>query len=167
MPHREEHVFDPSLLDLIEQRRLDGWASEVWRQVFEGSDPLRGNLYGARWNPPNEEALYTACTEGGAVAEIDYLVSIQPYPIERARVLHRLSVSLSRVARLDHEDLELCSISTAVLGGDDHRPCQEVGAAAAWLGLGGLLVPSARSTSENLVVFVNRMDPDDELRLLT
>ena len=47
-PHRP---FDPSLLDAIEESVVE-WRGKAYRQVFEGTDVLRANIRGARWNPP-------------------------------------------------------------------------------------------------------------------
>lgn len=38
--------------------------------------------------------------------------------------------------------------------GDDWDACRRVGGAAAWLGRGGLIVPSARAAGSNLVILV-------------
>jgi RES domain-containing protein len=50
--------------------------------------------------------------------------------------------------------------------GEDWSAAQEAGGAAAWLGISGLIVPSARHADGNLVVFVNQMGPNDTLELL-
>ena len=43
--------FDPSLLDAIEQN-VGEWNGTAYRQVFAGTDILRANIRGGRWNPP-------------------------------------------------------------------------------------------------------------------
>ena len=73
-PHRP---FDPSLLDAIEESVVE-WRGMVYRQVFEGTDVLRANIRGARWNPSEVEALYCALQSRTAAAEIDHLINRQP-----------------------------------------------------------------------------------------
>ena len=49
--------------------------------------------------------------------------------------------------------------------GEDSRT-QEIGAAARFLDLDGLIVPSARSQSSNLVLFLDRMDHRETMRVV-
>lgn len=44
---------------------------------------------------------------------------------------------------------------------------QRIGGAAAWLGAGGLLVPSARAVGGNMVIIVTNNELEDELRIIT
>lgn len=48
-----------------------------------------------------------------------------------------------------------------MLMSEDISTPQLVGGAVAWLQCAGLLIPSARDTGDNLVVFVNNMAPAD------
>jgi hypothetical protein len=50
-------------------------------------------------------------------------------------------------------------LTEADIAGDDFSACQEVGAATDWLGRDGLVVPSARSQSLNLVIYPMHRDP--------
>lgn len=160
IPHRP---FDPSLLDAIEQSVVE-WSGMAYRQVFAGTDALRANVRGARWNPPGEETLYCSLHSRTAAAEIDHLIARQPVPIRRPRVTHELSVRLARVADLrDLGALESCDIAPDLLLGEDLAAPQLVGGAVAWLKCAGLLIPSARDAGGNLVVFVNNMGPADAL----
>ena len=65
MPYRP---FEPSLLDAIEQN-VGEWSGTAYRQVFEGTDVLRANIRGGRWNPPEVEGedLSVPQLVGGAV----------------------------------------------------------------------------------------------------
>jgi len=65
LPHRP---YDPSLLDAIEERLVE-WSGMVHRQVFEGTDVLRANVRGGRWNPPEVEAVYCSLQSRTAAAE--------------------------------------------------------------------------------------------------
>ena len=150
-------TFDPKLLDAIE--RSDTGVpihGTVWRQILEPSSVLRPNLRGARWNPAGIEALYCSLDPQTAAAEIDNLISSQPIPITRERQTYAIEVRLARVV-----DLRSCTHYSFQF--DDLRECAMVGAAVSWLGYGGLLVPSLRG-SDNLVVFVTQLGPDDSVQ---
>lgn len=95
-PHRP---FDPSVLDAIEESVVE-WRGKAYRQVFEGTDVLRANIRGARWNPPEVEALYCSLQSRTAAAEIDHLINRQPVPIRTPR-LTQLPPN-DRAGRLPH-----------------------------------------------------------------
>ena len=157
-PHRP---FDPSLLDAIEESVVE-WRGKAYRQVFEGTDVLRANIRGARWNSPEVEALYCSLQSRTAAAEIDHLINRQPVPIRTPRLTHQLSVTLARVADLRNlEALKSCGITSEMVMGEDLSTPQRVGGAVAWLQCAGILIPSARDPGDNLVVFVNNMAPTD------
>jgi hypothetical protein len=106
-------------------------------------------------------------TEECAIAEVDNLISLQPFPPTRPRVTFNLNVSLSRVVDLtDQSRLEAVGLVDETVGDDDYTVYQAVGGAVAWLGFGGALVQSVRANGVNLVIYVNGMEPDDELELL-
>ncbi|MFV1989737.1 MAG: RES family NAD+ phosphorylase [Acidimicrobiales bacterium] len=154
--------FEPELLDALEEAAVDDWQHDVWRQVLEGTPPLRTNNRGGRWNPPDCETLYASLEAEVAAAEIAYLLAQQPIPINRELVTYGLHVHLTRVVDLSQDAaLGHLGLSTDDLESDDMVACQRIGDAAAWLGFGGLLVPSVRADGVNLVIFVNNMEPDD------
>lgn len=160
LPHRP---YDPSLLDAIEKSVVE-WSGMVHRQVFEGTDVLRANVRGGRWNPPEVEAVYCSLQSRTAAAEVDHLIGRQPVPIRRPRITHKLSVRLSRVADVRSlAALEACDITPEMLMSEDNSTPQLIGGAVAWLQCAGLLIPSARDAGDNLVVFVNNMAPADVL----
>lgn len=130
IPHRP---FDPTLLDAIE-RSLVEWSGMAYRQVFAGTDVLRANIRGARWNPPGEEAVYCSLRSRTAAAEIDHLIAQQPVPILTPRITHKLSVTLARVVDLRNlAVLESCDITPEMVIGEDLSTPQLVGGAVAWL----------------------------------
>ena len=136
--------------------------------MFAGTDVLRANIRGARWNPPDVETIYGSLSPTTATAEVDYLISRQPVPIRKTRITHRLAIALRRV--VDFRDLSplrrLDIAPETVLGGDLSTP-QLIGEAAAWLQSGGLLVPSARDKGANIVIFVSNMAPTDTLESIS
>lgn len=158
-------LFDPALLDAIEGA-IERFDRIAWRQVIVGTDPLRTNVMGGRWNPRGVEALYCSLTSRGAQIELQALLDRQSVAIRRAPVAHRLSVVLSRVARVS-ESAAFAAAGVdrdAVLGPDWTLP-QTIGAAAEWLGLAGLLVPSARHDDGNLVILSGELGPADHCQL--
>lgn len=66
----------------------------------------------------------------------------------------------------DLEILKPHGIEPGDLLGASLENSQMIGRAVAWLGFGGLLVPSARHDSANLAVYWNRMEPADHLDVL-
>ena len=134
----------------------------VYRQVFAGTDVLRANIRGGRWNPPEVEAVYCSLHSRTATAEVDHLIARQPVAIRTPRVTHTLSVALARVADLrDLAMLESYGITSDMMMGEDLSAPQLVGGAVHWLECAGMLIPSARDAGGNLVIFVNKMGPAD------
>jgi RES domain-containing protein len=81
--------------------------------------------------------------------------------------MYRIKVSLKKVLALNSKDwLRGVGLSDSQFRGDDHSPCQRIGAAVAWLEHDGLLIPSARSAGTNLVIFPTERDPDAEFEIL-
>jgi len=153
--------FDPVFLDALEETVVK-WEGRVWRQVFEGSDPFRENTRGARWNPPEVAALYCSLSAEGAAREIDHIIALQSIEIKRRRITHELDVHLGRVADLRHlAPLYPFEIDVESVTSPSWDVPQEIGSAASWLECGGLLVPSARHGSANLVIFINNLAHDD------
>lgn len=153
----------PELLDAIEALiRPEPLEIECWRQTIGNREPLFPNSRGARWNPPGIDALYCALSEDGAAREVAHLFEAEPVLSSLPRKMSRISVRLRQVADLRNDALSpSVGVVEENLLADDWKSSAPVGAAAAWLGLGGLLVPSARHGDGNLVVFVNNLDPDD------
>ncbi len=148
------------LLDALEnvEVAVDGI---VWHQILLPTAVLRANIRGGRWNPHGVEALYSSADPAAAVAEIDNLIAQQPVPITRPRTTYDLTVRISRVG-----DLRPTPVGPGLAW--DYDPaetsaCQQIGAAAEWLGFGGLLVPGVRHNAANLVIFVTNLDADDHI----
>ena len=156
-------LHEPKLLDALEALVLpSGWDGEAWRRTFVDRDPLTPNSRGARWNPPGLDALYGSLTSVGAEAEHSSMLSRQPIPPSKAQHTFQLRVSLSKVADIrGSQELQALGFGSDELTGEDWTPAQRVGAAAAWLGIAALIVPSARHPDGNIVVFVNNLTPND------
>jgi RES domain-containing protein len=143
------------------------WSGDVWRHTFAQNPPDRRNVYGARWNPRDVEALYVSLDRATAVAEGDYLVESQPLRPVAKRVIHKLRVSLASVVDLSLPGrLAALGIDDAALVGDDYSMCQSVGAAAAFLHLDGIIVPSVRSPGHNIVILFAGPQSVPEIQIL-
>jgi len=153
-------IHDPSLLDALEKLETP-WKGLVWRQVIGQTDPLRPNARGARWNPPETEALYCSLSESGAQLELVSMLERQPVKVRKALRTHQLRVDVRRSADLRSGALADVGYENHILIADDWSVPQRMGAAAAWLGLAALIVPSARHDAGNIVLFVSELSPSD------
>jgi RES domain-containing protein len=154
-------IYPPDLLDRLQAVEPAPWAGQVFRHMFGDYQPEAENTRGARWNPPGAAAIYTSLARGGALAEAEHQIAIQPVRPRARRTIYTLEVTLARVLDLtDTELLQNLGIGPAELTADDMNACRQIGGAAHWLERDGLLLPSARSPSTNLVIYpANR--PDD------
>lgn len=152
-------IHDRGLLDALEAIDPEPFRSEVWRVTRKGRDPLRGSVAHGRWSPAAEfEALYTSVERDGALAEIGYRLSLEPvWPSRIKHEIHLIGAEITRVLKLS--DLT----SLAPLGVDigryqtfEYQATQAVAAAAYFLEFDAMLVPSARYSCLNLVVFTER-----------
>ena len=157
-------IFAPELLDALEAT-VQPFHGPVWRSVIGDSDPERPNTRGARWNPPGVEALYFALDGQGALTEMAAVIARQPVPIRHRLRLYRFRVALHRTADLRGDALASVGYPLEALVGEDWGDPSRVGAAANWLGLSGLLVPSARHHGSNLVALVGNLGPKERLEL--
>lgn len=153
---------DPELLDALDKLGRTQFDSLVWRVVRETRDVLQGSPAGARWDPGHFDVLYTSLEPNGALEEIYFHLSRQPVFPSIAFQIHRLHVRAIRVLDIvDPSILATLGVSAHSLSMLDYSLTQAIGDAAFFLGFDGLLVPSARSTATNLVVFSDRIGPGD------
>jgi RES domain-containing protein len=111
-------------------------------------------------------AVYTSLERSTAIAEADYAIAMQPLRPHLSRQVYELSVAVEAAVDLrDHAVLASLGIGPTEFAGDDHSACQAIGGAAYWLERDGLLVPSARATGINLVLFTDRLDVDAALEV--
>lgn len=154
-------VFSPELLDALQGIEPEAWRGTVYRHMLANYPPERENTRGARWNPPEVAAIYTSLQRPTALAEADYQIASQPRPLRTKRTMYTIELSLDNVLDLTAaERLEALGIDPEALRGDVPTACQRVGGAAAWLGHDGILVPSARHSGSNLVVYPGNRSPD-------
>ncbi len=150
------------MLDLLQSAAVSDWDGTVYRHMFGSQLPVRANTGGARWNEPNQAAIYTSCERETALAEAEYYISLQPLRPRAKRTLFTVHVSLKDVIDLTAAGLlTRLGVTDEVLAALDHTPCRTVGAAVNWLGYNGLLVPSARRRGgTNLVIYQQNLSTD-------
>lgn len=131
-------------------------------------DPLAESTSGGRWAPRGlVPVLYTSLLREGALAEISYHWSqLTPRP-SKPVVLHRLGVSVERPLRLLRADLEELDVDMERYESVNYHRTQEIGAAVAFLECDGLIVPSARWSCENLVIFTENHRLTSKLEILS
>ncbi len=157
---------DRALLDALETTDSEAFSGTVWRVSARGRDPLRGSACGGRWSPPGEfEVLYTSLEARGATTEIGFRLSLEPvWPSRAQHDLHRIAARTNRTLRFaDVQVLAPLGVEPSRYGVFDYSASQAISAAAHFLDFDGLIVPSARSSALNLVVFLERVLVDDAL----
>jgi hypothetical protein len=153
---------DQELLDRADSLSRLPLARRVWRVVREGRDPLDPTQISARWNIRDVDVLYAACEPDGAIAEIDYHLSMQPiYPSIYKPVLHELDIDLKAVAVFATiEELVPYGVDVKDYQRPLYKRTQEIGDAFAFLGFDGVLAPSARWPCSNVAIFMHDIPPD-------
>lgn len=150
-------IYSPHVLDVLQAVNPASWEGVAFRHMFAGLPPDKENTRGARWNPPDTGAVYLSTGRDGAIAEAEYHLSLQtPRPRAR-RTLYEVSITLESV--LDLTAVADLGIGAHELNDPEMQACMEVGGAAAWLEHDGILVPSARSTAVNLVIYPANTQP--------
>lgn len=166
---------DKALLDALERLPQAPYSGTVWRSVRQGRDPLECARAGGRWDDRTFDVLYTSATREGAIAERRFhLFRGQPIPPSKVRYeLFELAVRLAAAIRFDDLDaLAAIGMATADYGrasyGDreaEYPRSQEIAEACFFLGADGIIVPSARHASHNIVVFCDQ-EPAPQMELV-
>jgi hypothetical protein len=153
---------DLALLDSVDAFDREAISLDAWRVVRAGRDPLQGAPSRSRWCNETFDVLYTSLERDGAVAEIFSLLNSQPvFPTKIEAHAHQVSVNLTRVLRLDTmESLADLGVEISRFKERDYLRTQAIADAAHFLDFEGLIVPSARWSCLNLVIFSGRIIPD-------
>ena len=160
-------VYPPELLDRLQAIAPAPWAGQAFRHMFRDYPPDAENTRGARWNPAGVAAIYTSLAHEGVVAEAEHQIAVQPIRPRARRTIYTLELTLASVLDLTDPDLlQHLGVGAAELAADDMTACSEVGGATHWLEHDGLLVPSARSSHTNLVIFPANRSPDARFEIL-
>jgi len=160
---RDRHARDLGLLDALDAHEGVSFCGDVWRVVREERDVLQGYPSAARWDPGTFDVLYTSFDREGALEELHFHLSRQPvFPSKIRSVLHQITVSTGHTLRLaDLEAVEGLGVTREQFGTLDYARTQEIGDAADFLGFDGIIAPSARWSCQNLVLFMDKIAPDD------
>ena len=159
----DRRVRDYELIDAVESLERVSIDDHVWRAVREGRDPLSGHPSGGRWDPGTFDVIYTCFERDGALAELHFHLSRQPvFPSQMQFVLYEIAARTHRTLRFaDLRQLEPLGVLAAEYPRPLYERTQEIGDVAFFLGLDGVIAPSARWKAQNLVVFTDRVDPED------
>jgi hypothetical protein len=105
--------------------------------------------------------LYTSLTRDGALAEIGYCLSLEPvWPSRLEHDIHRIEARTTRTLRFaDVTALTPLGVDAARWQTFEYGATQAIAAAAHFLEFDGLVVPSARASCANLVVFLDQVEP--------
>ncbi len=161
-------IHDPALLSQLEALDTKPFDGEVFRTTRVSLDPLAASTSGGRWAPREQPSvLYTSLSREGALAEISYhWGQLTPLPSKPVMV-HRLGVSAERTLRLLQGNLEILDVDIERYPSRSYQRTQEIGAAVAFLGFDGLLVPCARWDCENLVLFTENHALTSKLEIIS
>lgn len=159
----ERRARDIDLLDALDAHTGVSFEGDVWRIVRAERDVLEGFASKARWDPGTFDVLYTSLERDGALEEIHFHLSRQPvFPSKLKSVLHKISVRTRRTLKLaDLAALSALGITPERYGELGYERSQEIGDAAFFLGFDGILAPSARWRCQNLILFMDRVEPGD------
>ena len=152
-------VHDRAILDALDAMDSVPFEGTVWRITRAGRDATRGSAANGRWSPGGTvEVLYTSLERDGALAEIGYRLSLEPvWPSRLQHAIHELSARCDRALQFaDVASLATLGVDVSSYESFDYSATQALSAAAHFLEFDGLLVPSARHSSANLVLFMDR-----------
>jgi len=166
-------IHDQGLVDQLSGLATERFDGEVFRATGRSADPLAFSVNGGRWAPPARDGadvpvLYTSLERDGSLAEVvAYLTLLTPLPLSRPLKVARLGVSTAKTLRLARVGLEGLGVDMARYGERDYAHTQKIGAALAFLGLDGLIAPSARWQCDNLMIYqTNHMLLNERLEVI-
>ena len=160
-------MFNPKndLVESIDKAGASPWTGHAFRHTTSGREPMSVGtsfIFGGRWNPPElVPTLYLAVPVEACVAEYLRSAKGQAKGSEsfRPSELHEIEVDNLRVLDLTTpEALEQVGLTEDDIRSQDRSKCQEVGAAALYLGLQGVLAPSATGIGFVIAIFEPSLD---------
>jgi hypothetical protein len=159
----ERRAREPELLDAIDLLPRVSYSGRVWRVVREGREPLQLSHVGGRWDigiTGGTGALYTSLDPDGAIAEIEFRLRMEPvFPSRYRAILYELNLDLEDILRFETlEELRPLGVDLSAYQTVLYNRTQQIGDAAQFLGLKGLIAPNARWACLNLVIYA--LDPN-------
>jgi hypothetical protein len=161
--------YDPNLADRLSEFAIQVFDGEAFRVTRANADPTAPSFYGGRWarpqnSDPGTAVLYTSLVREGALAEVtSYLADLTPLPKRSVVKVTRLAVTTSKTLRLVSADLMSLGVDMTRYKERDYHRTQEIGSTLAWLGLDGLIAPSARWPCDNLMIFTDNHSYGEKL----
>ncbi|MHB8513142.1 MAG: RES family NAD+ phosphorylase [Actinomycetota bacterium] len=155
---------DLELVERVDSLGSVAFAGDAFRHLGPGYPPLSGEgarVLGGRWNPPDSfPVLYMGLDIATITAEFYRSATRNGMPPEAMlpRKVLRYEIQLSAVLDLRLERArDAIGLTNADTAGDDLGPCQSIGEAAHYLGLEGILAPSAAGLGSVLAVFYAKL----------
>jgi RES domain-containing protein len=166
-------VLDRDQIERIAAIGESPFEGEAFRHLGPRIDPRSGEgarIQGGRWNPPNSfPVLYLSPREDAVIAEFYRRAEREGRPPEDLlpRKLCRYNVRLEAVLDLtEGSALRQTGLTATDISSYDMSRCQTVGHAAYYVGLEGLLAPSATGVGQALALFFDRMRAGSALEVL-
>ncbi|WP_294100980.1 RES family NAD+ phosphorylase [Sphingomonas sp.] len=157
-------ALDDRLLDLVGAIEGQSFDGTMWRVVRQGRDVLDGSRGSGRWNTADMSVLYGAAERDGALAEINFHLSRgqSVFPSRMRHDVFELAVKARQTLVLaDMAQLKALGVEDSRYREMLYDRTQEIGAAAAFLGFDGLIVPSARWACQNIVLFLDAINLEE------
>jgi len=162
--------LDPQIVERIDSIDPVDFRGRAYRHVSLTRSPISGDgarVHGGRWNPPGSfPTLYLALDRPTMLAELKRTARRFGIPPEGLlpRAVYRCDIALHSCLDLREESsLKSASLSLNAIRSDNRRRCQEVAMAAHYLGLEGLLAPSATGAGFTIAIFTDRLGPDSSV----
>jgi hypothetical protein len=139
---------DHALLDRLDRFPREAVQEHVWRVARKDRDPLLGAPSVSRWCNGTFEVLY---------------FTHQPiFPSKIVAKTHRITVAAAAILRIDGLDvLAQLGVDVSRFKDRNYQRTQEIADAAYFLGFDGLIAPSARWSCSSLVLFTDRITPEN------
>ena len=142
----------------------------AYRHVSLTQSPISGEgarVHGGRWNPPESfPTLYLALDRPTALAELKRTAlrfGISPEQL-LPRAVYRYEIVLHQCLDLrDQSSRAAAGLSLDTIRSEDQRRCQGVALAAHYLGLEGLIAPSAAGPGATIAVFIDRLHANSRI----
>ncbi len=131
-------IHDQDLVDRLAILPTERFEGDVFRTTRVDADPTAPSISGGRSD-------------------------LTPVPGPRPVKVSRLRVSTARTLRLAHANLLTFGVDYPRYGDRDYGRTQQIGESLAFLGLDGLIAPSARWPCDNLMIFTDNHAPTERM----